>query len=110
MLGRGMELHDRRRAACVQRIVQGDVGVRTGDVIVPRLDEVDWAADAGRPDDRVDVVVLVDGHPRGCARADQPREDLRMLGTPLRNLVSIFVLSVLNVLRLSVRISSTLVT
>jgi hypothetical protein len=40
-----------------------------------------WAADAGRPDDRVDVVVLVDGHPRGCARADQPREDLRMLGT-----------------------------
>jgi hypothetical protein len=40
-----------------------------------------WAADADRPDARVEVVVLVDGHARGCARADQPREDLRMLGT-----------------------------
>jgi hypothetical protein len=40
-----------------------------------------WAADADRPDDRVDVVVLVDGHERGRARADLPRVDLQGLGT-----------------------------
>jgi hypothetical protein len=40
-----------------------------------------WAADADRPDDRVEVVVLVDGHARGRARADRPREDLQMLET-----------------------------
>ena len=40
-----------------------------------------WAADADRPDARVEVVALVDGHPRGRALADRPREDLQMLGT-----------------------------
>jgi hypothetical protein len=40
-----------------------------------------WAADAARPDVRVEVVVLVDGHPRGRAIADRPREDLQTLGT-----------------------------
>ncbi len=40
-----------------------------------------WAADADRPDARVEVVVLVDGHKQGRARADRPREDLQMLGT-----------------------------
>jgi len=40
-----------------------------------------WAADADRPDARVEVVVLLDGHTQGRARADHPREDLQMLGT-----------------------------
>jgi hypothetical protein len=40
-----------------------------------------WAADADRPDARVEVVVLVDGQFRGSVRADRPREDLQMLGT-----------------------------
>ena len=40
-----------------------------------------WAADADRPDARVEVVVLVDGHEHGRASADSPRDDLQMLGT-----------------------------
>jgi len=40
-----------------------------------------WAADADRPDARVEVVALVDGHPRGRTLADRPREDLQTLGT-----------------------------
>jgi hypothetical protein len=39
-----------------------------------------WAADAERPGDRVDIVVLVNGHVRGGARADRPRDDLQSLG------------------------------
>ena len=39
-----------------------------------------WAADADRPDARVEIVVLVDGHARGRARADRPRDDLQTLG------------------------------
>jgi hypothetical protein len=35
-----------------------------------------WAADADRPDARVEIVVLVDGHARGRARADRSRDDL----------------------------------
>jgi len=40
-----------------------------------------WAADASRPDAAVEVVISVDGHERGRARADHPRLDLHALGT-----------------------------
>lgn len=40
-----------------------------------------WAADADRPEQCVDIVVLVDGRERGRARADRPRADLASLGT-----------------------------
>lgn len=40
-----------------------------------------WAADANRPEQAVEIVVLVDGHERGRVRADHPRSDLRALGT-----------------------------
>jgi hypothetical protein len=45
-----------------------------------RLAIFGWAADAERPSDRVDIVVLVNGHVRGGARADRPRDDLQSLG------------------------------
>jgi hypothetical protein len=40
-----------------------------------------WAADASRPDAAVEVIISVDGHERGRARADRPRPDLQTLGT-----------------------------
>ena len=40
-----------------------------------------WAAETDRSDARVDIVVLVDGHIQGHARADLPRPDLAELGT-----------------------------
>ena len=40
-----------------------------------------WAADTGRPDARVEITVLVNGHDHGGVRADRPRDDLQMLGT-----------------------------